>query len=384
MSEEVKPVEIEKKTNKMKPIIFMVIPGFILIILSIALFFVINPRTKYEEANKKYDDKNYKEAINLYEDLNGYKDSKEKLNRAYFEYGLKLLQEENFGEAVGVLEKASMIGSSKYLDYARALYDMDFGKYEDAIIELTNLGDFEKAPLYLTMTYYFYGDSLIDSKKYDEAIKQFELAGDFEDSKEKIKASKLFKAEKFYKEGSLTEAKAIYKSLDKDFEYNGIKVADRLSTLKKYSKFVTLSGSWKGKKGKMVVKHVLKADGSWDSWKNTYASQLDIKCIINDDGSVKVAGSTNFFTFTNYSDDVNKVEYDNIVVPILTTIKKGKDPTTIVKKHAALTVPDKTVGYVSIKFTGDNVVLDFKLDDVNYSKKYSNVYTSTITYKKVK
>jgi len=374
-----------KKNNILKIILLIGIP-LIIIILIVIYLFVISPKLKYDDAIKKYNNKDYKEAINMLEDLNGYKDSKEKLNSIYFEYGLQLIEEENFGAAARALEKTSTIGGkSKYLDYAKALSEMEFGNYLDAIQGLTDIGDFEKAPYYLKMAYYLYGESLVESKKYDEAIEQFILADDYEDAKDKIKMSNLLKAEKYYKEGSLVEAKAIYSKIDKDFEYEGIKVSDRLNTFKKYSGYVNLAGSWKGTNGLMTVKHIYKSNGSWDSWKNIYTSDLTLKCIIADDGSVKVFGSTNFFTFTNYDDEVSKVGYDNIEIPIFLDVKAGKPFSgAILNKYQAFKVKDGTVGYVTLTYSNNKIVLSYKLDDVKFSKDYRNLYTSTITYTKVK
>ena len=375
-----------KKKSKLKIILLVGIPIILLIVFAVLYFTVISPKNKYDKAMNYFDNKNYKEAIELFEELNGYKDTKEKLNRAYFEYGKELLVAEKFADAVRNLEKTSTIGNSNYLKYARALSAMDFVNYDEAIQELTLLGDFEKAPVYLKQTYYLYGDSLAEAGRYDSAIAQFVLADDFGIAKEKIKMCNLLKAEKLYKEGLLSDAKAIYDKIDKDFEHEGIKVSDRLDTFKKYAGYVSLAGSWKGTNGELLVKHIRKGVGSWDSWKNTYNSNLDIKCVINEDGSVKISGSTSFFTFTNYSDKAENVKYDNIEVPIELEVKAGVPaPGTLVDKYPALKLDNKAQGYVSIKYFNNNkIVLNFKLEDVNFSKTHSNEYTSTVTYTKVK
>ena len=182
-----------------------------------------------------------------------------------------------------------------------------------------------------------------------------------------------------------TKQKKIYDTLPKDLSYNGVKVSEKISLLKKYNDIIPLCGTWEGTNGVYDIKQVKKANGAWESWKNKYENTFTLKCRITDPGKIKITGTPKFVSYTSYSEQSEDLELKEIEVPVSLSIKAGsKAPTKIVDKYAALKVKDGTKGYVTITYSSGKLSLSFTLNDYNYSKEYYHKYTSNITYKKAK
>jgi tetratricopeptide (TPR) repeat protein len=373
----------EKKKNKKIIIIISIILIIILIVLGILFKTIIYPKNQYNKANKYFKENNYEKAIKNYKTLGDYKDSKDLLNQSYFEYGKQLIEEENFSKALEMLDKTDVEESVQYSIYAEAVNKIDEKKYDEAIKTLKELDGFEKSKEYIKKAYYVKAKDLFNQEKYKDAKDNFKEADNYEDAKKQINICDLMLAEKEYKKGNLAKAKKIYSKLSKDLEYNDIKVSDRLKTLEKYSKYVNLCGEYVGKNGYFEVKQVNKNDNTWESWYNSYSVPLTIKCIVNDDGSVTIKGEGGFYIFTNYNSSKSKLKTKYISITIDKKIKADKKfPDYLIKDYVAYKTSSGVKGKASLKIDGSKLKLSYSLNDKNYSKKYSNNYTSTITFKK--
>lgn len=323
------------------------------VILCVVVNGVVLPGVNYSRALKKIDSGDYKTAVRLLEKLDDYKDASKKLDTAYFEYGKALINDGNFSEAVMNLEKTENDEAEKYLDYAKALNNIETENYSDAIKSLEKMSGFEDADGTLKKAYYLRAEQLLTEENFDSAKEYYSKAIDYEDTKEKIDICSFLAAEKKYLEGNLYEAKALYEQLPKDLVYKDAKVSDRLDTLNKYDAFVKLSGTWKGTNGYFEVRHIYKRDGSWDSWYNSYTAEAPIKCVINGDGSVKITGTATFYSFTNYSTVNSAVKDKSIDVPISLTVKAGESiPQKLVTDYPALVASSGEIGNVNITYTG--------------------------------
>lgn len=384
----VKEVEKKEKTKKSKKVntkLILIIAGVIAVIaIGIVLFIFFGlPSINYSNGNSKFDSKDYKSAIKSYEKLDSnYKDVKSKLTSAYYEYGKELIEKNNYIEGNEYLVKANAESDDKHLVYSNALISIDDGKYSEAIDSLKNLEGFLDTDNILKKAYYLNAEKLFADKSYSSAKENYEKAGDYEDAKEKVNSGDMMIAEEYYKDGELYKAKQIYSKLPSDYTFNDIKVSDRLNTLKTYNAFVELSRGWKGK-GKMEVRHIYKRDKSWESWYGSYTDYASFKCVIQEDGSVKVTGTANFYSYTNYSTVNYLVDSKDVDVPISFTVKKGgKIPAKLISNYPALVAPDGTAGKVNISYSAKAIKLSFVLYDKNYSTYFSNKYTSSITFKK--
>lgn len=375
----------KQKRSKAKKIIIII---SIVIVLGVAAFFALKlfilPSVNYNKANSKMEEHDYKSAVSIYESLGEFKDSKTKLDSAYFEYGKDLIKKEEYEEAINSFKKTTNKEKDKFIIYATALNNIKKGEYETGIKSLKEMEDFEDAKESVKKGYYLQGENYLKDKKYDSAVKSFTEADDYKDAKDKINNALFLNAEEAYKDGNLAVAKANFQKVDKDYEYNNVKVSDRLDTLNKYSSYVSLAGDYSGS-GKMEVREIWKYDGSWESWYSSYSDSAKIRCVINDDGSVKITGNVDFYSYTNWSTISSYVNSKEISVPIAIDVKKGnKMPTTLASGWPALTANSGTVGKAKVTFESGKLKLSFDLNDKNYSQSFTHRYMSNATYSKKK
>ena len=113
--------ELEIKLKRYKKIILLICVASIVILVGrIVLINFVFPYFKYEKANKEMENENYEIAIDLYNDLNDYKNAKEKQKETTYEYATKLL-EKNPMKAYELFETLDTYGESLQNKYIAAI-----------------------------------------------------------------------------------------------------------------------------------------------------------------------------------------------------------------------------------------------------------------------
>lgn len=317
------------KKKKKVIIIFIIIVIFVVatIILSKILFM---PLFNYNKANEYLDDKNYIRAIELFKNNIDYKDSKDKIKKAYYEYGIALIDENKYEDAITTFKKAKGEELEKYISYANAMLDFN-------------------------------------AKKFNTALTKFKELNDFKNSSDYINYCKLFLAEEKYKDGDLVNAKKLFNDLDKELEFEGIKVSNRLDTLEKYKDYISLCGTWSGSNGKFSVRQTHDSTGLWDQWDNDYNAELKLKCIINEDGTVTLKGDAKYYIYTNYS---SLSQY----------LKMPQKTLTINKTVNSIPSDIASGNNIKLTYSGGKFSLVYDYKDENSSMNFTYRYKSSITY----
>ena len=189
-------------------------------LITISVYFVIVPQTKYNDAIALMEAEKYDEATAAFTDLGDYRDSEAKI------------------------EEIKIILLDKKYDAAVEL--MNAEKYDEATTAFTELGDhrdskakIDEIKTILLDQKYDAAIELLNAQKYDEATVAFAELGDHRDSKEKIAEiritlldNKYAEAEKLFYDGKYTEALEIYKELNNYKESVGRveEIKNRLST----------------------------------------------------------------------------------------------------------------------------------------------------------
>ncbi len=143
--------ETNKSGNKSKKVLAVVIPVVcVCIALIVVLFTVILPSGKYNNAVRLMNDGKYNEAITAFEDLDGYKDSKEQIEacktgitEANYRAAYILLLECKYDEAI-----AAFAALGDYKDSKKQIEACESAITEDkynAAIELLNAGNIVEA-----------------------------------------------------------------------------------------------------------------------------------------------------------------------------------------------------------------------------------------------
>lgn len=121
------------------------------------------------------------------------------------------------------------------------------------------------------------------------------------------------------KKGNLNEANRLLKKLPSSFSYNGTKVSTLKQRLKKNSKWLSVCGRWKTTGGQMRVTQTSKDYGNSTWWYHDFKKgeySIDVRCKLNDDGTVKVLIDGDVPVYTSYSAISEGVEQDTQSVTI--------------------------------------------------------------------
>jgi tetratricopeptide (TPR) repeat protein len=377
------PKNDEKK--KKKRIRLLVILGVILLLFfGTVLKNSVMPAVNYSIASSALEKGNYGKAVKRYSKTLDYKDTAEKIDAAYYGYAIELTKDGQYEEALKYLnlaEKTESEEKEQYLEYLTNISDMNSGETTYSTVKyFEEHKDFEKCSELLNTAYYNYADALSKKKEYKSAIEYYKKTTGFDDVDEKIKkceelavVADFEKAEKYLKDGELGKALKLYKSLPEDFEHNGIKVKDRIKKLNDNSKIVKLCGSWKGKNGKFSVRQTHDSTGLWDQWDNTYTDNLEVKCVMNDDGTFTLKGTAYYYTYTNYSSLSSALKMSNYSESFSVKVKDNKIPEKIYNKD-----------HVKITYKDNKFHLNYDYKNPNYSVNFTYRFKSSITYSKSK
>lgn len=316
--------------NKKNTIIIFTIIVIIVVTIMVLIKILLLPSLNYNKADDYLANKNYIKAIKLFENTKDYKDSKAKIKQAYYEYGISLIEEKKYEDAITILKKADGKNLNKYISYANAMINFN-------------------------------------EKKFNTALSTFKELKNFKDSDDYVNYCNIMLAEEKYKSGNLADAKKMFEDLDKNLEFDGIKVLNRLETLEKYKDYVKLCGTWSGTNGKFSVRQTHDSTGLWDQWDNDYVAELKLSCIINEDGTVTLKGDAKYYIYTNYS-SLSKY------------LKAPQKSLTINKTVTSIPNEIASGNNVKLTYSGGKFSLVYDYKDSNSSMNFTYRYKSSITY----
>lgn len=179
---------VPESTN---PVIFDEIVG------AFAFDSYVNPKEDaYTEAIRLMAAQKYDDALSVFTELGGYKDSTELLPQCQaaiwdgmLENAKELIGKGNYYEAITILEELGGHEDSteqlKIAQYGYANSLLNDGKYKDAATIFESLGNFENSVELYNQSQYSYAVSLMNSKSYDDAIALFDELTNYAPAKEK-------------------------------------------------------------------------------------------------------------------------------------------------------------------------------------------------------
>lgn len=256
---------------------------------------VIIPNQKYSSANSAFDSGDYETAINMYEELGNYKESKNKLLESKYCFAKKFMEAKKYSESIEEFKKIEdykdakdlIVSCDRSIRYDEAISLAKSGRYEAALIKIKSLpNDFlDKEKLELeyvqiqSKTFYDVKDyestykllrqydikndlfmescyqvalSYKKSKKYENAITCFQEIKNYKKSRSHIinceKTISYNNAVDLMEQGELNKATKLFSKVGKGFK----KVNQFLALCTKYKRYV---GIWK------CYKHSIIQDG---------------------------------------------------------------------------------------------------------------------------
>ena len=202
--EEIRKIKAQKRARKAKKIaIILAIILAVAIALVILCKMVIIPNNKYNKAIALMNNGNYDEAIIAFENLDGYRNSNEKIQECN-----NAIMDGNYNDAVAL---------------------MNSGKYGEAITVFEALGGYKNAESYLQEAYYSQGKDRYNQKNFVTAKSSFNMCIEYKDSpfyvKECEKGISYNSAKNLLKLKEYEKALKIFQDLD-DFEDSQAMVAE--------------------------------------------------------------------------------------------------------------------------------------------------------------
>ncbi len=187
---------VPKKSNKNK--VLVIILAFIatVIVINAVRFlpeYIIE--TRYNSAVELQNNKNYTEAVEIFEDLGDYQDSAKRIKECKYQNALLLVEAEDYAAAKLILNELKGYNEDiatklQICDYSIAKKYLEKGKYEKAEELFKQLEDYGDSKEMVKECSYRKAVSLIEDKKYGEAIEILAKLKKYSDSSEKLNEAK--------------------------------------------------------------------------------------------------------------------------------------------------------------------------------------------------
>lgn len=206
--------EIIKETEeqKVKKSKLKIIIPIIIIVGIIGALFVFKNNILYQVAKNKFENKNYYEAIEIYEKIKDYKDSKAMIKESYYQIALDTIKI-NRMDAIKAFEDLG-----DYKDSKAKIKTIKKSILSDARKEIKNK-NFNKAQKYLDCIKGFAGVKKVQKElNYQKAVY-------LNDSKKYTEAKDLFQKTKGYKKTDDYLSKTIYELVGNSYEFSQVSYA---------------------------------------------------------------------------------------------------------------------------------------------------------------
>ena len=285
----------------------------------------------------------YAQAVESLSNAGGVEDAKDKLKEAAFLYGQQLSEE---------------------------------GDHEGAIEQFETADDYEGAAAALQAANYSHGKQLIDEGDYESARRYFKAAGEYKDAAAWVttcdQIPDLLSAEDDFDAGNLATAQAAFNALPRELTWDGVNVGQRQDTLASHQAFVDICGSYDISSGECEVRQTHDSTGIWYNWTADLAGtgyDASIHCVINDDGSVTVRGSAEYYRYTSFSSIAEYVDGTTDTADFSVTVSSPPNGTTV-------------EDYTTITCSGNTLSLHYSRTDPDEDLYFTYLYRVDATYTK--
>ena len=337
------------------------------------------PHYWYASAMVDFTQNNYSDSINKFVKSEGIEDSTIKIAEANYLQGGVEFDAGRYLDAIACFEKAGNYKDNTYkiseAYYFQAQNKLSNASYIEAIEYFEKANDFSDSAMKIIETNYLHGQSEFTRGRYFIAKDTFSLISQYKDSEEMINRCDFMIAENYWNEMKYEEAQKIYSTLPNEYEYNGIKIADRINNLKTYNAVKGLAGTYNVDKGDYRVTQTHGRTGSSYYWYNAekgYGS-LDIKVKINADYSVNLSGTALGCRYTSYSSISSGVNQG------IYSASFSKDITSGSLSACTLYSDDTTV----LKYVGNNrFTLSYNMRDNSQDVYFTYTYKSNYEFSK--
>lgn len=210
----------EEKKQKIKYFLCNWVPQFVSVLVALILFIlllsnVIIPSSRYHKASKLCEKGEYNRAIEIFTELENYKDSRDMILECRYRNAVSLMEMGNAEDAIIIYnELGSYKDSAERISsyrYQQALNNIETGDYDKAIEIFESIKDYKDSAELIPYYRYQQAKNYYEAGDYDKAISIYETIRDYMDSEEQIAICTEAKNSKAYQEAL---------ALMKDKKYN--------------------------------------------------------------------------------------------------------------------------------------------------------------------
>jgi len=175
---------------------------------------VLSPLFKYNKAQSLFDDGSYDEAIELYTELDQYKDASAKILEVKYAKAEQLLADKDYDAAAALYEELADYNNAserlQEVDYSRAGDLLTAGNYANAAAIYQSLGTYKDSAALYPSVVLEYAAALVEEKEYSNAESQLQLLAEYEEYDDSISDVYLQMMSACSAEGKYDEALAAY------------------------------------------------------------------------------------------------------------------------------------------------------------------------------
>ena len=155
---------------------------------------VLLPKQTYRQAMELQENGDYDKAVQVFQSLGDYEDSKEQINKTLYRKAETLSDRGNLKEAISVLDTLGSYedsaGKKQELLYRMAEQKMEEDEFEQALEIFENLKDYSDAKERILECKYDIADALFCDGQYLEAADAFTALKDYSDASDRVLESK--------------------------------------------------------------------------------------------------------------------------------------------------------------------------------------------------
>ncbi len=338
----------------------------------------------YEDAAEKIQECDYNIALNFLAE-NDYLNAAESFKASgdysdadgqIIQIGQQLVNDGNYTDAVTVFGYSKNWKSNSYAQYANGQVALSNKNYSGAASCFDKAGDILDAEDLYNEAQYNYASNQLTSKKYSSAEIAFRKILGYKDSADLVNACALMLAKEDMDAGKLNTAKTALEKLPSDFSYKDVSAAELLEQLDSNSSWLAICGKWSNTSGEATT-NCRARNYSYDggTWTITFYSgdyTLDIKCVLNNDGTVSVIGTGTITVFTNWSTIQIGLDYNHSYSVNFNKKLSASDIGT------SISIDD----YTTITLETDKITLNYNYEDSNSTVGFIYIYETNVTYGK--
>ena len=353
----------------------------------------------YYLGKEQYENEKYEDAITTLTEISSYEDTADILKKCHYYYAKNLYDEGDtinagihFSQsggiedsydyamkiAEGLVEEADYenagciygnLGEKSYQAYCEGMLAVAGGDYETAKNKLKSAKNVFDGADQFNEADYQYGLEQFNAKNYHESRAAFNNVKGYKDAEDYYNYSGLLYAKEEISNGNLNSALQYLSEISEECTYGGVSAQELKAKLEANSNWVSLCGKWVVTSGQMRSTWDRSYTDYWwykDFTEGSYP--LEVRCVLNDDGNVKVMITGSLPVYTNYSSWQEYLEYVDY------NIKVNQNVSTM----GTIRLDD----YASITLSDSKITFIYKKNDNNKTVYSDYIYKTEATYGK--